>query len=64
MSRFKENLKDLSSEVSDFVFLEANKKLNSVNLSKESLDKKSFTICTILLSILGFVASFTTKDIV
>jgi hypothetical protein len=60
---FQKNLKTISNEVCEFVFLEANKKLKSVNSSTETLDKKSFTICTVLLSLLGVMVSFTTKDL-
>lgn len=63
MSNFDEKLKNLSSEVSGFIFKEAKVKLTSVNQDRDILDKKSFTIITALLAILGFIASFTTNDL-
>jgi hypothetical protein len=59
----KEKLKNLSDEVSNFVFDEAVKKLASVNADQDTLDKKSFVIGSVLISILGIVISFTTQDI-
>ena len=59
----KEKLSNLSDEVSNFVFDEAVKKLASVNADQDVLDKKSFAIGSLLISILGIVISFTTQDI-
>jgi hypothetical protein len=59
----KEKLNNLSDEVSNFVFDEAVKKLASVNADQDTLDKKSFIIGSVLISILGIVISFTTQDI-
>ena len=56
-------LENLSLEVTEFIFNEANKKFNSVNDSTDILDKKGFGIFTILFTILVLIVSFTIKDI-
>ena len=60
-SNFKK-LENLDADTLDFIFSEANKKLQSVNKCSDILDKKSFTIISILLIIMGLVVPITAKD--
>lgn len=57
------NLKKISGVVAEFVLSEANKRMDSANVAKDILDKKSFTIAAMLVSILGAIISFTTKEL-
>lgn len=56
------NLNNLDSKTLDLIFNETKEKIKSVNSSIDVLDKKSFTLITVLIAILGLVASFS-KDI-
>jgi len=51
-----------SKDVRELLLQEANKKISSVNATADVLNKKSFILITILISILGIVVSFGTKD--
>jgi hypothetical protein len=61
-SKLNDLFEDMPKEVQEALFSEANKKLSSVNLSSQALDRKSFFISTALISILGFVLSLTSSN--
>lgn len=52
------NLNELEGECLDLIFHESKEKIKSVNSSMDVLDKKSFTLITTLIAILGLIASF------
>ena len=56
------NLKKISGVVAEFILSEAGKRMASASTAKDILDKKSFTIVAMLVSVLGAIISFTTKD--
>ena len=58
MSEYQDNLNNLDNECLDLIFNESKEKIKSVNCSMDILDKKSFTLITTLIAILGLIASF------
>ena len=55
-------LDKLDTDTLDFIFSEACKKLQSVNKSGDLLDKKGFTVISILLVITGLIVPMIIKD--